>query len=296
MEFINQHTKGKENWGTYLLTISISLFSFLIGNFIAVALLMSLGLNPANPSAGGNKHLTLAIMILPFFFFLAGVFIGIKFIHKRPILSVLTARSKFDWKRYAFGFGVWFIILILVLFVSIALGADIRWNFNSETFTSLLLIVLILPFQTAAEDVFFRGFLFQAFGKWWKHGGISLLVPAILFGLMHAGNPEVELLGLQLLVFYIGSGIFLGLISHMDDGLELGMGYHAANNIFAALILTNNWQVFQTDALYMDHTPPGFGWDAILTLLILQPLMILLFARVYKWKNWKEKLFNRTQL
>jgi uncharacterized protein len=94
------------------------------------------------------------------------------------------------------------------------------------------------------------------------------------------------------LIYYIGTGLFLGLLTLMDDGLELSMGYHAVNNIFAALILTNDWQAFQTDALYIDHSAPTFGWDSLLTIILVQPLLLLIFSKIYKWKNWKEKLFG----
>jgi hypothetical protein len=70
------------------------------------------------------------------------------------------------------------------------------------------------------------------------------------------------------------------------------MGYHAANNLFAAVILTNDWQVFHTDAIFIDTAPPSFGWDAILTLAIIQPLFLLIFGKIYKWKNWRTQLFK----
>ena len=100
-------------------------------------------------------------------------------------------------------------------------------------------------------------------------------------------------LGYGLLIYYISAGVFLGIITHMDDGMELGMGYHAVNNIFAAIILTNDWQAFTTDALFIDRSAPTFDWESILTLIILQPMLILLFSKIYKWKNWRKKLFNR---
>ena len=31
----------------------------------------------------------------------------------------------------------------------------------------------------------------------------------------------------------------------MDDGLELAIGFHAANNLFAALLVTADWTVFK---------------------------------------------------
>jgi hypothetical protein len=74
----------------------------------------------------------------------------------------------------------------------------------------------------------------------------------------------------------------------MDDGMELSMGYHAANNVFTALMITNNWQAFQTDAVFIDTSAPTFGLDSIVTLIIIQPLLLLFLSKIYKWKNWKQ--------
>ena len=73
------------------------------------------------------------------------------------------------------------------------------------------------------------------------------------------------------------------------------MGYHAVNNIFASLIVTNDWQAFHTDALFIDSSMPEFGMEHILTLVIIQPLLLFLFSKKYNWKNWKEKLFAKIE-
>ena len=163
-----------------------------------------------------------------------------------------------------------------------------------ETFFILSLIsIFILPIQTTFEEIFFRGYLFQGFGVLFKKGWLSVLMTSVLFGLMHGSNPEVEKLGMILLVFYILNGMFLGLVVLMDDGLELSMGYHAINNIFAALIVTNNWQAFHTDAFFIDNSAPEFGLENILTLVIIQPLLLFIFSKKYKWSSWKTRLFER---
>jgi membrane protease YdiL (CAAX protease family) len=179
------------------------------------------------------------------------------------------------------------------LLISYLLGYPIVYNLNSNTFYVLFLIsVLLLPLQTTFEEVLFRGYLFQGFGVFFRKGWISVLVTGVLFGLMHGANPEVDRIGSVLLVYYVMTGVFLGVMTLMDDGLELSMGYHAVNNIFAAIVVTNDWQAFHTDALFMDKTPPSFGLENILTLLVLQPLIIFIFAKKYKWSNWKKRLFN----
>jgi hypothetical protein len=82
----------------------------------------------------------------------------------------------------------------------------------------------------------------------------------------------------------------------MDEGMELSMGYHAANNVFTAIMITNNWQAFQTDAVFIDTSIPSFGLDSIVTLAIIQPALLILFSRIFKWKNWKKLIARRSQL
>ena len=35
----------------------------------------------------------------------------------------------------------------------------------------------------------------------------------------------------------------------MDEGLELALGFHAANNLIAVLLLTADWTAFQTHSI-----------------------------------------------
>jgi membrane protease YdiL (CAAX protease family) len=294
MKFLEQANKSEAGVGTFVLTIALVLFSIVIGSAVAEMLSIKiLGFSLQHLPDSADKNAVLSLLLLPFVFLLATLVLCIKYLHKRAILSLFTARAAFDWKRFFVGFGVWGLIMGIYLLISIANGAAIEWNYNSSTFIGLLLVSLfILPIQTSAEDALFRGFLFQGFGKFFKKGWISILITGVLFGLLHWANPEVAKIGDILLVFYIGTGVFLGIIAQMDDGLELSMGYHAVNNIFASLIVTNNWQAFTTDALLVDKTPPTFGWEPILTILVLQPFLLFLFSKIYKWKNWKEKLLN----
>ncbi len=294
MRFIDQWQTEKAGVGTYILTIAIALFSMIVGSGVVESIAVSvLGYSLQYLPDSADLNTVLMLFLLPFAFMLIALMLCIKYFHRRPILSVFTARESFDWKRFFLSFGVWGSVMMAFLFISIASGAPIQWNFDPVTFTGLFLVsFFILPLQTTAEEVFFRGFLFQAFGRVFKKGWVSILLTGSLFGLLHWANPEVAKIGNILLLFYIGTGVFLGILTQMDDGLELGMGYHAVNNIFASLIVTNNWQAFQTNALYIDNSPPAFGMESVLTIVVLQPLLLLLFSRIYKWKGWKEKLLN----
>ncbi len=243
---------------------------------------------------GENRFLI--YIIFPFIFTFLAIALATRYLHKRPIKSLFTSRRRIDWKRYFFSFGIWLLFLALLLLVNYFVNDTVYFNAKWSTFIPLLLISLILiPIQSTCEELLFRSYLLQGFQKVFGKPWMSVLITGILFGLMHFSNPEIKALGPQVLVYYIITGVFLALIAVWDNGLELSMGYHAANNVFGALILTNDWQVFQTDALFIDHAKPEFGWDSIVTLLIIQPLLLFIFFRIYRWKNLKEQLVAKDE-
>lgn len=293
MNFLKLADKDQNSGFTYMGSVVIIFLSLIFGQVISEIIANTfLGFSLADIPENADLNLVLTLLLIPFIFVFFAVIFSVKYLFKRPILTVFTARSKFDWKRFFTAFGIWGAVLAIALGIGIGIGQPVDWNFNPSTFFLLLLIsIFLIPIQTTAEELMFRGFLLQTFGKLFKKGWISLLLTATLFGLMHWANPEVVLIGNILLLYYIGTGVFLGLLTIWDDGMELSMGYHAINNIFASVILTNDWQAFHTDALLIDRSGPVFGWESWLTIIVLQPLLLFLFAKIYKWKGLKSKLF-----
>jgi hypothetical protein len=116
------------------------------------------------------------------------------------------------------------------------------------------------------------------------------MMTSIIFGSMHILNPEVEKMGYVIMVYYIGTGLFLGVITLMDEGMELALGFHAANNLVGALLVTSDWSVFQTHSIFKDMSEPSAGADVILPVVIVYPILLFIFSKKYKWTNWKEKL------
>jgi len=296
---------GKPNWPLAILTLAAVVVAYsVIGQLPLIFALVSSGLMTSGfePTVGDmaetlGYNTFLTYLIIPFIFGLAVIMLSVKFIFKRPVFGLFTTRTYLDLNRVLLSFMIWFGIMGFFLIISYYSGSPLEWNFKSDTFFSLLLISLFLiPLQTTCEEVLFRGFLMQLLGPTFKKAWISILLTGILFGVLHGANPEVQKIGNILLIYYVMTGVFLGVMAQMDEGLELSIGYHAANNIFAALIVTNDWQAFQTDALFMDRSGPQFGWDSLLTLIILQPALLLLFSKIYGWKGWKEKLFSEPDI
>jgi membrane protease YdiL (CAAX protease family) len=122
-----------------------------------------------------------------------------------------------------------------------------------------------------------------------------LFITSVSFGLLHLANPEVEKLGNIIMVYYIGTGFLLGIMTLMDEGLELALGFHAGNNMIAALLVTADWTVFSTNSILKDISEPAVGIDIIIPVLVLYPIFLLILARKYKWTNWSEKLFGKVE-
>jgi membrane protease YdiL (CAAX protease family) len=242
---------------------------------------------------GANRFLV--EMLIPFAIGLVVLFLWVKYIHYQSITSLTTSRKRIDWKRIFFSFGVWAIITILITGIDLFFSPqDYVLNFRMEPFLYLLIIaVLLIPIQTSFEEYLFRGYMMQGIGIMAKNRWIPLVITSVLFGLMHLGNPEVEQLGYGIMVYYIGTGFFLGILTLMDEGLELALGFHAANNLITALLVTSDGTAFQVDALYKSVAQPTLGFDTLIPVFILYPILLFIFARKYHWTDWRQRLMGR---
>lgn len=242
-----------------------------------------------------GANTVLVMLLLPLALGLPIVLGWTKFIHPQSIRSLTTSRRKIDWARVWFAFILWGLLTLGLTGLDIWLSpGDYVWNFRWDAFWKLAVIaILLIPLQTSFEEYLFRGHMMQGLGILSGTRWVPLLVTSVLFGIMHIANPEVEKLGYGSLVFYIGTGFFLGILTLMDEGLELALGFHAANNLVTALLVTADWTAFQTDSLYKDVSEPHLGWDAYLPVFVVFPILLWVFARKYGWKDWKYRLTGR---
>nr|WP_299067648.1 CPBP family intramembrane glutamic endopeptidase [uncultured Allomuricauda sp.] len=242
-----------------------------------------------------GSNIVLIILLAPL---AVGLFIVLGWtyiVHRQSITSLTTSRKKIDWKRIFFAFGLWGGVTILLTAVDIYFSPDdYVFNFNMSKFIPLAIIaILLIPMQTSFEEYLFRGHMMQGLGILAKNRWVPLVVTSVLFGLMHIANPEVEKLGYGIMIYYIGTGFFLGILTLMDEGLELALGFHAANNLITALLVTADWTAFQTDSIYRDISEPILGWDVLIPVFVVFPILLFFFSKKYGWKNWNEKLFGK---
>jgi hypothetical protein len=170
---------------------------------------------------------------------------------------------------------------------------DYVYNFEFDRFIILAGIAIILvPLQTSFEEYMFRGYFMQGIGNLVRNKFVPLIITSVAFGLLHIANPEVDKLGNIIMIYYIGTGFFLGIITLMDEGMELALGFHAANNLFTALLVTADWTAFQTHSVYKSIADPASMSvnEIIVPVFVIFPILILIFSKIYNWNNWYDKL------
>jgi len=302
MNYIQQGYKGELGMWKYLVFASF-FFGFMALNFISLYFLEYLDPNfdlevlmkDQIAAKGANRFLIESL--IPFVFGLIALLIWVKFIHKQTLTSFTSSRSKIDWKRIFFAFFLWGIITAFFISLDYKISPEnYQWNFDINKFLMLALVgVLLIPLQTSFEEYFFRGYLMQGLGIATKNKLFPLIFTSVIFGLLHIANPEVDKLGYGILVYYIGTGFFLGIITLMDEGIELALGFHAANNLITALLVTANWTVFQTDSILIDLSEPKLGADVFAPVFIIFPVLVFIFAKKYEWNNWKDRLIGKVK-
>ncbi len=300
--FIQQAFKAQHQWWRYVIGIIITIIAVVIGQIPLTAAILIWGdIDPMYVSADTlyqvlEPNLTMFLLLLSFAVGLVGLLFVIRFVHRQPILEATTSRKKMDWGRFTFGFALIAIVNILFFAVGYLVSPeDYIWNFQAIPFLILLVItVVMVPLQIAFEEYLFRGYLMQGLGVLARNRWFPLIVTSLIFGLLHLGNPEVGKMGEIVMLIYIGNGFVLGIMTLMDEGMELALGYHAGNNIVASLMLTADWTAFQGHSLFKDVSDPTVSTLEVLAqVLIFFPAILFIMARRYKWTNWREKLFGK---
>lgn len=293
--------KGNQIW-KYLLVL---LITFLAASFIgSIPLLivymikaaqsgnLDLALDLTNLQAVGiSSNLVLVLLMLPMVLGLVVLICMARWIHNRSYKELINGTNKIRWKRFFVGAAFWVVLMLIIYIVEYIIDpSNFVLQFDLISFIPLIFIsLLLIPLQTSFEELAFRGYLAQGVGAWTKSRWLVWIIPSVLFGLMHYDNPEVKEFGFWLMMpQYIFFGMIFGLISILDDGIELAMGVHAANNVFLSLFITHSSSAFKTDAVFSIQKVNPY-----LELFLLVLSGVILVAFFYKKYNWSFSVMNK---
>jgi membrane protease YdiL (CAAX protease family) len=259
-EYLDLARLGKNNWWRYLLGILTILFVWQIIGSIPVVFLIFWALMDGNPAtyvtATGLEGIDVTVYFVAFMLaswaFVAGIFLAVRFIHQRPLRTLVTPARSINWGRLFQAFGVWFVLIALTALLEAVLypGRYVLTLDLPRYIPFIFLALALVPIQTSAEELFFRGYILQGFGLRIRNIWVLSLISGLFFGLPHLLNPEASANYFLMGLFYVAIGAVMAYVTLRDGRLELALGMHAANNLFSALFANYTDSVMPTPALF----------------------------------------------
>ncbi len=250
--FLDLANRGEARWTRYILTLLIIIAAWSFGS--GAVLLGVYGSEPEGlPMDGTNPFLDFIALNLLFVTVLIGLWIGICNAHKRPLRTLITPRDHIRWGRIFQGFGLQMGLGIVFAAIDALLFPDnYTYTLDPERFYKFAILVLFLtPFQTTTEELLTRSYFLQMLGHFTRHPIVLIILNALPFALFHLMNPEIAKYGvLSMLISYFVVGAFLALVTLKDNGAELAIGIHAANNMFAAVLVNYEGSALSTNAIF----------------------------------------------
>ncbi|HET9905459.1 MAG TPA: CPBP family intramembrane glutamic endopeptidase [Anaerolineales bacterium] len=276
---------GKNEWWRYLISFPAILMIWFVVGSIPVILLMTYVSTDDNPvtNFSGTGFVGVPV-ILEFLFtmssfipFFVATLLAVRFIHTRPLKTLITGATQIRWTRLFAGAGAWLLIAALLSTVESFLYPG-RYVLTFQPVTLLVFAVfalILIPIQTSAEELFFRGYLLQWMGLRLKNRWLLALLNGALFFLPHAANPEMATDALLVGLGYFAIGFFFTFVTLQDNGMELALGMHAANNLFAALFANYAVTALPSPSLFtVQVLDPVYS---LVSLLIGQIVFYLIF-------------------
>lgn len=210
------------------------------------------------------------------------VMLALRWVERRPAGTVLSVGGRLRWKWQLTCFAVGLPAGALLLGITLLLplgetgggaGESSEWAGWDFFLPALVMLVLLVPVQAAAEEVVFRGWLTQVVGSLTRHPWVPVAVQAPLFAAAHGWGTSS---GFVTLAYF---GVIAGWLTYRTGGLEAAIGLHAATNLLSLL-----FGAAVKDGLVGDETAA----NAPLSLAALDMGLTTVYALVVLWlaRRW----------
>lgn len=222
-------------WYRPLLAIAIAAMVFLALSTIVTLLPLAV---PAFNSPGYQKLFTgeidatdpvvFAVLMLSIATLIPAVLAGVAFGARTGVgyFFSVEGRLRYKWLGVCFAIAI---PIFALAFIPLSLLEGAEFKPGPQLAILLVLTLVLVPFQSAAEELTFRAGFLQMFGSWIPNRWVSLLVATLasapVFALLH-GSLDVWILA-DLVVFSV-CAVFL---MWYTGGVEAAVAMHASNNM-----------------------------------------------------------------
>lgn len=167
----------------------------------------------------------------------------VKYVHQAPVSSLWSVENRIRWGWFGLATAIAAVVFTVHVAVMPWTGELAPWRPQAGFWSFMIVVVLTTPLQAAAEEIFFRGYLMQAFGglvrsPWW-----GIIGAALLFALFHgAQNPA-------LFLSRFAFGVVVGWLVVHTGGLEAAIAAHIINNLLAWVLAAGTATIAEVRAI-----------------------------------------------
>jgi uncharacterized protein len=251
--FIDLAEQGRNDWWRYALTLVLVIFGTIAFIAVSFAAIYLAGVRHLL-WLGSSLVLVLAAAFASVIIAGAMLILGVAYIHRRPWRSLISRDLTIDWRRLVIGAAVEGALLIGLLGLAQLLVGEPRFAAPGMSPWALLAILPLVPFQAAAEEMLFRGYLTQALGRVARSRVLIAAVVGVVFAALH-----FNAYGALTMPYLFGLSLIYSLVSLRDERIELTIGAHTATNWFG---------IAAADALQSAAGAEHLTWAAVGILLV----------------------------
>ena len=258
--YLRRASEGRNSMPRLAAAIMLIILSYAIP--IALAVLMTIGVG-WSPVDDLESRSGIAIALLSIIWLLPATALALRFVHRRRSTGVLGVGGSVSWRQFGRAFVTTMIVMVAATLVGLVFDPRIdRGPASLGTWAAYApLFVILILLQTAAEEVFFRGYLVQTLASRFSRSLVWFGLPAILFTLLHWNGEVGTVMNLGALATIATFAVAATVLLVRTGNLGAAMGFHFANNIVALLFFSSS-TAFNSIALFVLPPIEGQEWNA----------------------------------
>ncbi len=274
--YLDYARRGRNAWWRYVLGVVLAVvLVFAIGIGLGVVLNLA-HLMPADLAQQLTHPSNPAVFFTgtgaTFALFVVALGLAVLIAHGKRPWDLL---GRWNWRLVGAGFALWMLAATLAAGVdAVAAPGSIRVTAGPATATLALFAAIGLGAQTFAEEYVFRGYITQALMLLLKRPWLVALISAAIFGSAHIPNGWPQAAGATLF------GFATALIAIRLGGVAFTWGLHLANNLFGAVVIVSDQDVFKgSPGLLTQNAPQLMWWDVGVEAVLLAIVVALVWRR-----------------